>query len=145
MDQDFKWRAFGRGVMKVEAVVHIITLGFILSLGTLVHNPYNEAYHDFDIYYKPHPHVPGKSHGSAYANTVTPGLLLLTCRVFLYEISSIIHSSNFSQWAKSVWNWINILSVSKDKPINQWWSSLLLASSTPAAAAVMPSRLLLPP
>jgi len=75
------------------------------------HYYYHQAYENFTAFYPPSPKEKD-SNGSIYANFVTLGLFILTVRTFLYECSSMMKSSNFSQWASSVWRWINILSVS---------------------------------
>lgn len=110
--QDFKWRTYGRAILKVELFLHCVTLVLMRQISGIMHNPYSAIYSDTNI--PPSTHSMAPPHGSMYpqppsafvTNVLNVALLIMTFRVFCYEVVNFVNAGSVQQWSSTVWSWV---------------------------------------
>jgi len=102
--------------MKVELLIHIMTLCLMIGLSSMLHNPRTSFYWEtampitesFHGYLAPelllkYPHAPS----IFVMNFINFFLALLLLRVFLYELLNMWSAATFKQWSSTVWSWVS--------------------------------------
>lgn len=112
---DWKWRSFGRAILKVELLIHMITLVLVIIISSILHNPRSGFYHDSRLpsrgdppnnldhtiidYYTQPP-------STLMVNVFNFCLALLLGRVLFYEVLNFWNAGTFRQWSSTVWSWV---------------------------------------